>query len=44
MPKNGQAMGENMETGNVGQKGQATLNVTRTHMLPCVSAEMPENG
>jgi hypothetical protein len=32
-----------VETGDVGQKQQASLNVTGTHTLPCVTAETLEN-
>jgi hypothetical protein len=44
MPENGQAMGENVETGNIGQKGACVLNLTRTRTFPHVIAETPENG
>jgi hypothetical protein len=32
-----------VETGDIGQKHQASLNVTGTHTLPCVTAETLEN-
>jgi hypothetical protein len=38
-------MGKNMETGDVGKNGQASIfNLTRTQTLPRVTAETPENG
>jgi hypothetical protein len=35
-------MGENMEMGDVGKNGQASLNLTQTCTLPRVTAETPE--
>jgi hypothetical protein len=37
-------MGENVETGNIGQKGQASLSLMWTRTLPEVTAQTPENG
>jgi hypothetical protein len=37
-------MGEYVETGDIGQKGQASLNLTRTLTVSCDTAETPENG
>jgi hypothetical protein len=37
-------MGENVEKGNVSENGQASLNMTRTHTLPLITADTPENG
>jgi hypothetical protein len=37
-------MGEKVERGDVGENGQASLNMTQTRKLPRVTAETPENG
>jgi hypothetical protein len=36
-------MGKNVETGDIGRKQQASLNVTGTRTLPRVTAETLEN-
>jgi hypothetical protein len=37
-------MGKNVEMSELGENGQASLNMTWTRTLPRVTAETPENG
>jgi hypothetical protein len=37
-------MGENVETGNVGENGQASLNMMWTRTLHRVTEDKPKNG